>query len=120
MARDSFSKVGCLFNLAVFVYIGYVLFQVVPALYNKVELQNEMDRIARSYHIYRKEPEKMKVLLLKKADDLDIPITESDIMIQRRGKSINIFASYDVEFDLLFTKKKWEFTPKASAPIIDF
>ncbi len=120
MARDSFSKTGCILNLVIFVYVVYILFQVVPVLYNKVELQSEMDRVARSYHMYRHDPNKMKVIIFNKAKELEIPISSRDITIQRRAKSVNIIVNYDIEFDLLFTKKKWRFTPKATAPVIDF
>jgi len=120
MARDSSSKFGCILNIVIFVYAIFVLFQVVPALYNKVELESAMDRVARTYHTYRNEPQKMKVIIFEKAKNLEIPLSGRDITIKRRAKSINITATYQVEFNLLFTKKKWTFNPKASAPVIDF
>lgn len=120
MARDSVSKVGCIFNIVVFIYVVIILFQVVPVLYNKVELESEMDRVGRSYHTYRNDTQKMKVVLFNKAKSLDIPITERDISIQKRGKSIQISTSYEIEFNLLVMKKKWKFDVSASAPVIDF
>ncbi len=114
------SKIGCLIYLLIFAYFVYLSFQLVPVYYKREELRSQLDLVARAYYQLKHRPEAMYNMILKKARELDIPLTRKDIQIKRRRGEVEISAEYEVEVDFLFTKKVFVMRPSASMPIYDF
>ncbi len=114
------SKIGCLIYLLVFAYFVYLSFQLVPAYYKREELRDQLDIAARSYYQLKDKPEVMYNMILKKAQELEIPLRREDIQVRLRRGEVEISAEYDVEIDFLFTKKIFLMKPSATMPIYDF
>ncbi len=120
MKKKGQSKLGCLIYLLIFAYIVYLAIQVVPILYNNEELRDQLDLAARSYYQLKDRPDMLYRMILKKARELNIPLSRDDVYIQLRRGEVEIGADYDVDIDFLFMKKKFTMHPSATMPIYDF
>jgi hypothetical protein len=89
-----------LLGLAVVVVAVYLLWKVMPSYYSNFEFQDYVESQARieSYSTHT-EPE-IAEIFAKKATDLDIPLTASQIHVQHRGNDLTISAEYDVHIDV--------------------
>jgi hypothetical protein len=89
-----------LFGLVVVVVAIYLLWKVMPAYYTNFEYQDYVESQARieSYGTHT-EPE-IAEIYAKKAADLDIPLTASQIHVQHLGNDLTISAEYDVHIDV--------------------
>ncbi len=114
------SKIGCLIYLLLFAYFIYLSIQLVPAFYKNEELRDTLDIAARSYYQLKDRPEVMYNMILKKAREQYIPLKRNDIRVQLRRGEVEISATYDIEIDFLFMKKKFKMHPTATMPIYDF
>jgi len=114
------SRLGCILYILIVLYILIMVVQVVPVLYNNLQLKDEMGQMASSYYQFHGHPEKIYKILAEKAHGLDIPLSKKDFKIVRRAKSIEISAHYEVEVNFLFMKKKLKMNPEVSKPAYSF
>jgi len=114
------SRLGCILYILIIVYIAIMAIQVVPVLYNNLQMKDEMGQLASSYYNFHGHQEKIYKILTDKARELDLPIGKKDIKIMKRGKSIEISAKYDVEINFLFMKKTIKMNPLVSKPAFSF
>jgi hypothetical protein len=114
------SRVGCILYILIVLYIAIMAIQIVPVLYNNLQLKDEMGQMASSYYQFHGHPEKIYKILTDKARALDLPIGKKDFKILRRSKSIEISAHYEVEVNFLFMKKKIKLNPEVSKPAYNF
>jgi len=117
------SRLGCIFYILVIVYLAIIGFQIVPVMYNNLELKQGMggmEEVAASYNQFRGRRSEMKKILVKKARSLDLPIRAEDFKIIKRGKNVEVSAHYKVEINFLFTKKKISMDPEVSKIVYNF
>ena len=89
-----------LLGIVVVVVAIYLLWKVMPAYYTNFEFQDFVESQARieSYGQHT-EPE-IAEIYAKKAADLEIPLTASQIKVQRAGNDLTVSAEYDVHIDI--------------------
>jgi hypothetical protein len=104
--------------LAVLAMIGYLLYQVAPALMNNYELENLMRNEARSAVVTRKDVSEIRSNVWRKISELRIPATPpikpEDLRVEYTGRSITISLKYTIDVNLLFFQHRLELNPSAS------
>jgi hypothetical protein len=103
--------------IAVAVYVG---FQVVPPFFANYQFQDAIQNEAVLQSYSNKSEDDIRTTIFKKAQDLNIPIQEDQIMVQRAGGggSLSISATYTVHLDLPYYPLDLVFRPASkSAPI---
>jgi hypothetical protein len=89
-----------LFGVAVVVIAMYLAWKVMPAYYANYEFQEFVESQARiESYSQHSEPEIADVYA-KKAAELDIPLTASQIHVQRMGTELTVDSQYDVHIDV--------------------
>ncbi len=118
------SRLGCILYIVIIIYIVILGIQIVPVMYNNLQLKQGMggmEEIAASYNQFRGRKAQMKKILVNKARDLGLPIDNPNVFkITKRGKSVEISAHYEVEINFLFMKKKISMNPEVSKVVYNF
>ncbi len=104
--------------VAVGVYVG---FQVVPPFFANYQFQDAIQNEAVLQSYSNKSEDEIRETIFKKAQDLNIPIQENQIIVQRLGGGsggLAISAAYTVHLNLPYYPLDLEFRPTSkSAPI---
>ena len=105
--------------IAAGVYVG---FQVVPPFFANYQLQDTIQNEAVLESYSNKSEDAIRETIFKKAQELEIPIREDQISVQRVGAggsgSLAISATYTVHIDLPYYPLDLEFRPASkSEPI---
>ena len=105
--------------IAVGVYVG---FQLVPPFFANYQFQDAIQNEAVLQSYSNKTEDEIRSTIYKKAQDLEIPLREDQINVQRIGSggsgSLAISVNYSVRVDLPYYPLELEFHPSSkSAPI---
>lgn len=101
------SLLGILVVIAT-VYVGWQLF---PPYYNNFQFQDSIESEAR-YNSYNfKTEQEVKEIIMKKARELDVPVTAEQVHVMRSGTELSISADYTVHVDLPGYPLDLHFTP---------
>jgi hypothetical protein len=92
-------KLGLFVMLLILAAAVFVLVKVVPPRINAYEFKDWMGEYART-DCWNRTPEEMKQDLVAKAKRLNLPLSEKDITIERRGSTVSIGAKFDMPVDL--------------------
>ena len=100
-----------LFGLLVVVAIFYLGYKVLPPYFANYQfadvIQNETDMNSYS----QKSEQEIREGIVKKARDLDIPLTSDQVKVQRSGAELAISADYTVHIDIPVYPFDLHFTP---------
>ncbi len=103
--------IKALFGLLVVVAIFYLGYKVMPPYFANYQfadvIQNETDMNSYS----QKSEQEIKDSVVKKARDLDIPLTSEQVKVQRSGPELAISADYIVHIDIPMYPFDLHFTP---------
>ncbi len=107
---------GCIVWLAILALIGYGLYKIVPVKIATSTFYDAMQEQASFGSI--KSVQQIEYDLLRKAKDLDIPVTKENLIIKRTHEAITIEAHYEIEIDFFNGAYKyvWKFDPVVSRP----
>jgi len=105
--------------IGVGVYVG---FELVPPIFANYQLQDAIQNEAVLQSYSNKSDDEIRTTILKKAQDLEIPLTEDQVVVQRVGAggsgSLAISANYTVHIELPYYPLDLQFHPASkSAPI---
>jgi hypothetical protein len=89
-----------LFGLLLMVVISYVLWQVVPPIFNNYQFEDIITTEARLGSYSTKSEQDIQAIVFQKSHELEIPITREQIKVERIDRTINISAPYTVHIDL--------------------
>ncbi len=99
-----------LFGIAVFVSAFYMAFLLIPIYYNNYSFQDELDTQARIASYSQSTAEQVQDVLIKKAKELEIPISPENIKVLKSGADVEITTQYTVnvhtpvkDFELTFS-----------------
>ena len=82
---------------------------VVPPWWHARELAAAVDEIAQSADAATRSDAALKSAVVEKARDLDLPVTEADVHIERHGDRVRIETRYGVDVHLPFYTVKLHF-----------
>ncbi len=117
------SRLGCILYILAVIYVIIVGFQVIPVMYNNLQLKQGMggmEEMAASYNQFRGHLAEMKKHLAEKGNELGLPVGPNSFKIIKRGKNVEISAHYEVEINFLFMKKKISMNPEVSKIVYNF
>jgi type III secretion system FlhB-like substrate exporter len=109
-------RIGCILWLAVLGLIGYGLYKIVPVKIATSTFYDFMQEEAAFGSI--RGVKQLEKELLAKAKELDVPVTEDNLTINRTRENITIEAHYTitVEFFNGWKKYVWKFDQVVSRP----
>ena len=111
------SKIGCLFWLVVVAFAGYVLWQVVPAKVQSVELKNFMVHESERTRKGDKALEILRRRVIERAEELEIPLDPGNLMVKQTARKTSIECSYSVPINLIFTDWNWDIKLTTETPL---
>jgi hypothetical protein len=108
---------GCIVWLVILGVVGYVLWKVVPVKIASSEFYDVMQEQASFGSI--KDPKFIEFEILRKADELKIPVTKDNLKVTRGRESITVEAHYEITIDFFNGAYKyvWKFDPIVQRPL---
>ena len=98
---------------AVLLYLGYVAVKTLPAYVANYELVDKMQEQARFGVVNRYSEDKLRDIIYKEVQNLDIPATREQIRIEASPQIVKISLDYKVPVDLLVYNTELHFTPSS-------
>jgi hypothetical protein len=94
--------IKALFGLALVVVGVYVAYKLIPPYFNNYQLQDVLENEARmnSYSGIQKSEDDIRNVIIRKAQDLDVPLTPEQVKITRAGTDWVITTDYTIHVDL--------------------
>jgi hypothetical protein len=111
------ANVGCIVWLLILGFVGYILWKVVPVKIASSEFYDVMQEQAAFGSI--KDPKFIEFEILRKADELKIPVKKDNLKITRSRESITVEAHYEITIDFFNGAYKyvWKFDPIVIRPL---
>ena len=91
------ANVGCIVWLAILAFVGYVLYKVVPVKIASSEFYDVMQEQAAFGSI--KDVKFIEFEILRKAEELKIPVKKDNLKIVRSREMITVEAHYTITID---------------------
>jgi hypothetical protein len=111
------ANVGCIVWLLILGFVGYVLWKVVPVKIASSEFYDVMQEQAAFGSI--KDPKFIEFEILRKAQELKVPVTKDNLKITRSREAITVEAHYEITIDFFNGAYKyvWKFDPVVQRPL---
>lgn len=111
------ANVGCIVWLLILGFVSYVLYKVVPVKIASSEFYDVMQEQAAFGSI--KDVKFIEFEILRKADELHIPVKKDNLKITRTRESITVEAHYEITIDFFNGAYKyvWKFDPVVQRPL---
>jgi hypothetical protein len=109
-------NIGCLLWLIVVVAVGHVLWKVVPVKIKTSEFYDVMQEQASFGSI--KSVQQIQYEILRRAEQLKIPVTKENLKILRSREAVTVEAHYAIPLEFFggLYKYVWKFDPVVSRP----
>ena len=110
------ANVGCIVWLVILGLVGYVLYKVVPVKIATSEFYDVMQEQASFGSI--KDVKLIEFEILRKAQELQIPVTKDNLKITRSREALTVEAHYEITIDFFNGAYKyvWKFDPVVVRP----
>ena len=107
----------CIVGLVILGFVSYVLWKVVPVKIASSEFYDVMQEQAAFGSI--KDPKFIEFEILRKADELKIPVKKDNLKIVRGREMITVEAHYEITIDFFNGAYKyvWKFDPIVQRPL---
>ena len=111
------ANVGCVIWLIILGFVTYVLIKVVPVKMASSEFFDTMQEQASFGSI--KDPKFIEYEILKKAEELQIPVKKENLKITKTSNAIKVEAHYEMTIDFFNGAYKyvWKFDPVVLRPL---
>ena len=107
------SKFKTILSLLVVAYVAFIVWQIVPPMIDKFNLEDTMRTEARFAVVNRKAEDDIREAVWRKVKDLEIDkengVRREDIKVEFLGRNVNITLKYGVNLNLIFTTKTVDF-----------
>jgi hypothetical protein len=115
LAQRGESRAGCLFWFAVLAIFVYIAYQAIPVKVNSSDLQEFMVRQAESAG--SASAEQIKRAILARAKDLDLPVTPTNLNVEKGAGRIVITCSYEIPISLFVYTYHWKIEHNVDRPV---
>jgi hypothetical protein len=105
--------IKALFGLFVVVAIVYLGVKTMPPYFANYQFEDIVDNEAKMNSYNQKTEQEIREGILKKAHDLEIPLTSEQVKVQRMGAELEISADYTVHIDIPVYPFDLHFTPSS-------
>jgi hypothetical protein len=111
------ANVGCIVWLIILGLVGYVLWKVVPVKIASSEFYDVMQEQAAFGSI--KDPKFIEFEILRRAEELKIPVRKDNLKVSRGREMITVEAHYEITIDFFNGAYKyvWKFDPIVQRPL---
>ncbi|HTY42967.1 MAG TPA: hypothetical protein VMH79_13925 [Thermoanaerobaculia bacterium] len=111
------ANVGCIVWLVILGFVGYVLYKVVPVKVASSEFYDVMQEQAAFGSI--KDVKFIEFEILRKAEELHIPVKKENLKITRSREAITVEAHYEITIDFFNGAYQyvWKFDPVVQRPL---
>ena len=109
------SRFGCLLGLAMLAAALFVAYKLIPVKIKAAEMRDYVTDEARSAG--GRGIGEIRKQILQKAQDLQLPVQDSDLVIDRRSDYIKIDLEYTVAVQFPGYVYHWHFAPHAENPV---
>jgi len=108
--------IGCLIWLAVIAAVGHVLWKVVPVKIRSSTFYDTMQEQA-SFGSIKSEAQ-IQYEILRRAEELEIPVTRETVKVTRTRASVTVEAHYSIPIEFFGGAYKyvWKFNPVVTRP----
>ncbi len=100
-------KVGCIVWLVILALAGLVAYQAIPVKLASAQLYDYMDDQARFGA--RATSSALKASIVKRAKELELPVTTRNVTVNKRGGMIRMECKYTVPVKILGFTYNWDF-----------
>ena len=100
--------------IAVLVAFVFLVYRLVPPYFANYQFQDAMASEARNATYSTKSEQDIRDSVFKRAQELEIPVSQQQIVVHRVSGAVNISASYTVHVDLPGYPMDLQFTPTSS------
>ena len=106
-------KLKAIIVTAIILFAIYSAVKIVPAYVKEYELQDKMQEQARFAVVNRYPEEKIRDIIFKEVQDLELPVKREEIKIVSNTGVVKIAMDYTVPVDLLVYHFDLHFTPSS-------
>lgn len=108
-------QVGCLVGLVLLLVASLVAYKLIPIKVKAAEMRDVVTDEAKSAGQHS--DARIRKEILAKAEDLNLPITEKNVKIERRNQAIKVEVTYTVPIEFPGYTYNWNLNHKAENPI---
>jgi hypothetical protein len=98
---------------AIFAFAIYAGVKIVPPYVNNYQLADKMQETARFAVVNRYDEDKVRDVIFKEVQDLEIPVKREEIKVVANVSVVKISLEYTVPIDLIFYHFDLHFTPSS-------
>jgi len=109
-------RLGTLLGLSVLVLTVYLGFKVVPVLVNAYAFRDYIEQETRFAALQKKDEEVVK-RVLRKAEELELPVKAKNIKVNRSSSHFDIVVRYTVLIETPLYTYNWDFNEEYRAPL---
>lgn len=110
------ANIGCIIWLIIVVVVGYGLWKIVPVKVASSTFYDVMQEQAAFGSI--KSVQQIEYEILRRARELDIPVTKENLKITKTREMIQVEAHYTITLDFAgLYQYVWEFDPLVQRPL---
>lgn len=106
---------GCLVGIVIIVLVGLVAYRMIPIKVKAAELRDTIVDEAKSAGQH--DNKRIRKAILDKAEQLELPVDDKDIQIERRSEMIRIEVNYTVPVEFPGYTYQWKFRHRTENPI---
>lgn len=110
-AQQGAGKFKAIAYTAIFVFVVFSAFRLLPPYIAEYQLSDKMQEEARFAVVNRHTEDQIRDAVFKEAQDLDVPIKREEIKVLANPSVVRISLDYTVPIDLLVYKMDLHFTP---------
>lgn len=109
MNQKGEGRLGCVIGLLLLVVVLFIAYKMIPAKMQATDMREAVQNASRSAS--GKSMDTVKREVLERAKELNVPLTEKDVVVTRRADYIRVEVRYDVaiEFPGYVWNKHYEF-----------
>ncbi len=108
-------KLKAIIFTAILVLAIYSAVKIVPVYVSNYQLQDKMQEQARFAAVNRYPEERIREIIFKEVQDLELPVKREDIKIGAGQSGVKISIDYTVPVDLLFYHLDLHFSPSSES-----
>jgi len=113
-------NIGCIIMSIVLAIVGVAAYRIIPLRIKAAEMKEEVKHVAEQCATNDRFSTEMAVAEIKqKAKELELPITEKQIRIERNAQVVRVQITYDVAVDIIGYKYALKFDASYDAPRFD-
>jgi predicted membrane protein len=108
-------RIGCLIGLVLLLVAILIAYKMIPIKVKSAEMRDIVTDEARAAG--NRSDKQIKAAILHKAESLELPVTDEDIVIDRRSGEIKIEVDYVVPVEFPGYTYEWAFHHQVQNPI---